>query len=862
MLAAILAGLLALAGAPLALAAVGLWSQLGLAGLRVGALAVHPSDHRVLLAGTDGQTGQGVFRSQDAGAAFTGQNLGLQNFTIRDLAFDPADPNIAFAATGRSGAIDEVAGVHRSADGGRTWNLVLRGFAAAIAIDPSNPNLVYAGGAPPIRKSTDRGLTWFDPQTGSRIQNVDILGVAVNPTTPSLLLAGGVTEGGSGGVFRSTDGGANWQQVLALTDGVNDVTFASATVAFLGAGTVGQDAGVWRSQDGGLTWQRTTADEFGNVVVHDVLANPLNAQTIYAGTSGRGVIRSTDGGDRWLELNPELGTVTVLSLAIDRAAPQTLFAGTDSGIWAFTIAEPQFTAPTVILAPSRALPGEAIRVRAEAFTQAAGTTQCIGIRGPAQNIGLGLAPAFNLNLATIAISGSGQGENVASVPSNLPPGPFEIVVGGCELQRGIAPLAGASAQLSVGATTLFFAEGSTQAGFDTWILLQNPSSQPTTATLTLIDDRGAARAFVRQLAPTSRTSILLDDLLPGVAVSTRVDASRQVFAERAMFFGPDGHVSAALPAPARRWFLAEGSSQGDFKTWIQVQNPGPQAAQVTFTFQLENGSMVTHQEVVAATSRFTLLANQFVPAAGFSTLVESSVPVVVERAMFVGPIGAPVGGHGAPAATTPSTLWLFGEGSSQPSVPGVAFNTFVLLQNPNPRPVGATLRFLRDDGTVLDLPLTLAANARTTISANLLLANEAFGIRVEAQEPIVAERSMFFGPQAVATHDTLGAVAPSVRWQLAEGSTAAPFETWILVANPNGQPTNITLTFSTETGQVVEFPARVGANTRATFLANLLVPNTPGLSTRVDSELPVVVERSMYFNGRRGGTNTIGIVPS
>jgi photosystem II stability/assembly factor-like uncharacterized protein len=223
------------AGAPAALAAAGVWSPAGLAGLRVAALAVQPGDDRVLLAGA---FGEGVFRSEDAGGSFGARNLRLASFVVRDLEFDPVDPRIAYAATGRGGLVGgEVAGVYRSADGGRTWQLVAPG-GLAVAVAPSDPSVVYAGG-PPVRKSTTRGVVWFDPTTGAGITDIDVVALAVSPTDPNLVLAGGVTEGGSGRLYRSADGGASWQLVLTVGDGVSSIAFASGRVAFFGAGTVG-----------------------------------------------------------------------------------------------------------------------------------------------------------------------------------------------------------------------------------------------------------------------------------------------------------------------------------------------------------------------------------------------------------------------------------------------------------------------------------------------------------------------------------------------------------------------------------------------------------------------------------------------
>lgn len=113
---------------------------------------------------------------------------------------------------------------------------------------------------------------------------------------------------------------------------------------------------------------------------------------------------------------------------------------------------------------------------------------------------------------------------------------------------------------------------------------------------------------------------------------------------------------------------------------------------------------------------------------------------------------------------------------------------------------------------------------------------------------------IFVGPPPALTTEP----RPGTTWFFAEGSTQLPFETWIPMANPGATGNaRVTMTFGLSNGQSVTRSVVVPAAGRASVFINLLVPNQP-ISSRIDSDLPIVAERSMYSLGGRGGTNTIG----
>src|SRR5258708_6140132 len=133
-----------------------------------------------------------------------------------------------------------------------------------------------------------------------------------------------------------------------------------------------------------------------------------------------------------------LGCIAVVALAISFATPAAALSS-----------------PTVLTSPSSAVPGQQIQVTVSGFpAPAAGTTQCVGILGPGQNVELGLSPAFRPNLGSLAVSTIGEGKSSVTLPTNLVAGTYRIVVGGCSPNGFIAPLAPvASATITVATTT-------------------------------------------------------------------------------------------------------------------------------------------------------------------------------------------------------------------------------------------------------------------------------------------------------------------------------------------------------------------------------------------------------------------------
>ncbi len=219
------------------------------------------------------------------------------------------------------------------------------GRVRAIAIDPTNSNVIYVGAAQGgVWKTVDGGASWV-PLTDAEC-SLAMGALAVDPVTPSTVYAGtGEITGADGyygcGVLRSTDGGATWTQLGgAFFDTpaggarmskivIDPATAGSPTSSTVFAATSG---GLYKSTTSGTTWTLLLTGGFT-----DLVADPTNGSTLYAAGSPRNdgvyeVDKSTDGGANWIAVSAGFPPVFPISsfgriqIAISASSPATLYA--------------------------------------------------------------------------------------------------------------------------------------------------------------------------------------------------------------------------------------------------------------------------------------------------------------------------------------------------------------------------------------------------------------------------------------------------------------------------------------------------------------------------------------------------------
>ena len=215
-----------------------------------------------------------------------------------------------------------------------------------MVFDPSNNLVLYSGGHVyvatynmAISKTTDGGTSWTRDTLETSYSTCNAL--RVDPSNSNMVYAGGYT-----GFYRSTNAGATWAQSSAgLSGTVNDIAIDPLTSSTLYAAT---SNGVHKSTNSGMSWS-----DVGCSGVNSIVIDVTTITTIYAGTSS-GVYFSTNGGSNWTAMNEGLLMTNVTSLGLYH--DNYLYAGTDgAGMWRWTLnvgAEERYekTVPIMILA--------------------------------------------------------------------------------------------------------------------------------------------------------------------------------------------------------------------------------------------------------------------------------------------------------------------------------------------------------------------------------------------------------------------------------------------------------------------------------------------------------------------------------
>ncbi|MCU1280813.1 MAG: hypothetical protein JWM53_4359, partial [bacterium] len=327
----------------------------------VGALAIAPSDPRILYVGTgqpdtryDVAAGNGVYRSADGGVSW--HHVGLEGTRhIGEILVDPRDPNVVLVgALGHLFGPSPERGVFRSTDGGKSWRRTLAIDDATgvvdLAADPTDARVVFAaawqarvhpwlsyftpivGPGSAIYRSGDGGVTW-KRLTGHGLPDGDLgrigLAVAHGPGGARVYATVGAKNRGKAGLYRSDDSGATWR--LANADGaLAGNYFSRLTVAPGDPETLYvMGRSIQRSRDGGKSFTIVKGAPGGDDY-HDLWINPKHPDHMIS-ASDQGAVITVDGGATWSSWYNQ-PTGQFYRLGADRRFPYWIYSGQqDSG---------------------------------------------------------------------------------------------------------------------------------------------------------------------------------------------------------------------------------------------------------------------------------------------------------------------------------------------------------------------------------------------------------------------------------------------------------------------------------------------------------------------------------------------------
>ena len=334
------------------------WRQVGpaLAGGRIAAVAGTPQDDKLYYVGT---AGGGVWKSDNGAATWTPVFDGQAVSAIGAVAIDPTNENVVWVGTGESNPRNDVSygdGLYKTTDGGKKWarvGLEQTRHISRIAIDPKNPNHVVVGALGDVfGDSSDRGVyvTFDGGKTWTKSLYVGVRSgasdIAMNPVNPNIVYAGiwefrrqpwTFTSGGNDdGLYKSTDGGRHFAKLTgaglpAGETGRIGLAIAPSDPKRVFALIEAKGGILWRTDDDGASWKMMSDDTLVDqrpFYFSHIAVDPRNPNHVYAVSEM--LAESKDGGKKFEEIASDVH-VDYHAIWIAPNDPNRIITGEDGG---------------------------------------------------------------------------------------------------------------------------------------------------------------------------------------------------------------------------------------------------------------------------------------------------------------------------------------------------------------------------------------------------------------------------------------------------------------------------------------------------------------------------------------------------
>jgi len=304
----------------------------------------------------------GLYKSVNGGATWTLSANGLPREQVNTIVVDPSKANVVYVGT--TSVFSNTGAVYKSVDGAASWGpgkLYTGALSVnALSLSPSNSNTIFAATYRGMFKSVDGGENWVEINNG--LINTGIISrvpftiptVAIDPSNPNLIYAPTLPIiSGPPVVCRSADGGNSWDVINNEFGVFYSLVIDPSNTSNLYGGLnglrsgFGYDSGIFKSTDRGRSWQRVLPDPSSGVSGLDsslakLAIDPVTPSTIYAGVNNslflsggeiikqprlkRGFYKSVDSGVSWSQKTKGLPDAGITALAVDPQNPSRIYA--------------------------------------------------------------------------------------------------------------------------------------------------------------------------------------------------------------------------------------------------------------------------------------------------------------------------------------------------------------------------------------------------------------------------------------------------------------------------------------------------------------------------------------------------------
>jgi photosystem II stability/assembly factor-like uncharacterized protein len=837
------------------------------------------------------------------------------------LGGDQAVAAVDYTNSANVYAVGELSGISKSTDGGAHWIDATNGLGGGVGLfmSPSNPSTLYSISANTVYRTTDGAASWgsigdpsghwTDPHGNPIYTSRNDGGLAIDPTDANKMYVlgnsfatgvNGVTS--AGWIIATTNATASPPTWTLLPMNISDPsapTFCPSALAvdpttpstlYASFCSFAQDpvtsaytpgGHVFKSTGGGTTWADVSSS-LPDAPVESVVVDPNNHNVVIAATD-TGIFASPNGGSTWYQAGTGFPNVTVDQMFTDHNGTGIYVATHGRGMWKL--------APSFQVAPSAidltTTPGVSPSPQTITLTNNSGFSTgamlswqlasslppWLSLSATNGSLAPGSSTQLTLNINTSSTTPQTYTTNLVFRDANNSGNPPVTV-----------PVTVVASQV---AKTWYFAEGYTGGSFTEYLTLANPNAVTATVQVTYyLGDRAPVVKTYAVAAATRATINVNGQVGNGHNVSMSLSSDQPIVAERPMYFTYTGLGGYTIPGGTDVLGATSLGTSFDFgyldtsaghDTWLTVlnQNSTDMTATVRY-FAATGGAPTVKSHTVKANSRGTVrVTAEGLPVAGrYSALVTLSAPGLVERPLYLrDPSSGITGAADVVGVATPQPSWYFAEGYTGGSSP---FHETYVLANPSTTVTAvATVTFFKSNGTTVPTGVTLPPGGQQTVDANGLLgpgvSNSAVvravqqGSPITAQ-PILAERVQLFRYNGQpGASDVLGAASPGYQFAFAEGYTGGHFSEYLTIENPDPmQPASVQVTFLPSNGGAPTVRTYViGPHSRFTLNTGSVMPGQ-SFSMAVESSLPVVAERPMYFTyagTQTGGSDVVGYQP-